>query len=494
MSFDSIDFLFFFPIVALAYYLIPKAGKYNLKNVWLLIASYYFYMSWNPKYVILILLSTIITYFCGILLERPENRKVIVLIICFLCNLSILFFFKYGQFAINNVVFALSKLGFSVSTHTLDILLPVGISFYTFQALGYTIDVYRGDIKAEKNFIQYALFVSFFPQLVAGPIERSKNLLGQLKQDNKFDFSNVREGLLLMLWGFFMKLVIADRTAVFVDTVYNDYYTFQGFYIIIATILFGIQIYCDFNGYTMIARGAAKIMGFNLMENFDAPYLATTVSDFWKRWHISLTSWFKDYLYIPLGGNRKGLYRQFFNILIVFGVSGLWHGAEWSFVLWGLLNGLYQVIGKLTSSIRSKTVNYFKLNPQSLGHRILNTLVTFALVDFAWLFFRADTIKDGLLMIKNIFSINNVWILFDRESIYKCGLDRQDFNLLIIAIIILLVCDICKTKRISIINDIVLLQDTWCRWAIYIVAFLFVLIFGVWGFGYENAAFLYFQF
>ena len=494
MSFDSIDFMLFFPIVAIAYYVIPKVGEYNLKSVWLLVASYYFYMSWNPKYAVLILLSTVVTYLCGILLDtHNENRKAIV-VVCVLFNLFILFFFKYGQFTINNIAIALSKIGISVCPYNLDFLLPVGISFYTFQALGYTVDVYRGDIKAERNFIQYALFVSFFPQLVAGPIERSKNLLVQLERENKFDFLNVREGLLMMLWGFFMKLVIADRVALFVDTVYGDYYTYRGWYIIVATILFGIQIYCDFNGYTMIARGAAKIMGFDLMENFDAPYLATTVSEFWKKWHISLTSWFRDYLYIPLGGNRKGYWRQCLNILVVFAVSGLWHGAEWSFVLWGLLNGFYQVIGKITLPARRSIVSYFKLNSDSLGHKVLKTIMTFILVDFAWLFFRADTIKDSLLMVKNIINTNNLWILFDRESIYKCGLDKQDFSLLIIAIIVLIICDICKTKRISIMKDVILLQDTWCRWIIYIVSFLSVLVFGVWGSGYENAAFLYFQF
>lgn len=504
MSFCSIDFLVFFPIVALAYYLVPNTKKINLKSIWLLIASYYFYMSWNIKYSVLILLSTVITYGCGIIIShinenesdelKQKAKKNTALAVSFIINLAILGFFKYGQFFLNSVFAVLIKTGISVNTPSLDILLPVGISFYTFQALGYTMDVYRGEIKAEKNFVQYALFVSFFPQLVAGPIERSKNLLSQLSKDNDFDLDNVRDGLLMMLWGFFMKLVIADRAAIFVDSVYNDYYAFGGFYIIIATILFGFQIYCDFNGYTMIARGAAKIMGFNLMENFDAPYLATTVAGFWKRWHISLTSWFRDYLYIPLGGNRKGKYRQYINILIVFSVSGLWHGAEWSFVVWGLLNGLYQVIGSVLMPIRNKTVDILKINRESFGHRLISTIMTFVLVDFAWMFFRADTIGDCLKMISSMIKNRNIWILFDHESLFSAGLDRYDFSLLLFAIIILMSADFVKTRKISIIKDLIYKQDLWCRWIVYIVAFLFVLIFGIWGSGYENAAFLYFQF
>lgn len=504
MSFNSIDFLVFLPIVALLYYLIPNIGKVRLKSAWLLIASYYFYMSWNVRYSILILLSTVITYGCGIIIShinenendevKQKVKKNIALAISFFINLTILGFFKYGQFFLNSALAVLGKVGISLNTINLDILLPVGISFYTFQALGYTMDVYRGEIKAEKNFIQYALFVSFFPQLVAGPIERSKNLLLQLTNDNKFDLDNIRDGLLMMLWGFFMKLVIADRAAIFVDSVYNDYYAFTGWYIVVATILFGFQIYCDFNGYTMIARGAAKVMGFDLMENFDAPYLATTVAGFWKKWHISLTSWFRDYLYIPLGGNRKGKIRKYINILIVFAISGLWHGAEWSFVVWGLLNGLYQVAGNLLMPIRNKVVKAMNINRESLGYRVTSIFVTFFMVDFAWMFFRADTIKDGLKMINNVLKNNNIWILVDHESLYSAGLDRYDFSLLMFAILILIVSDIVKSKNVSIIKDVIYKQDLWCRWIVYIVAFLFVLIFGIWGSGYENAAFLYFQF
>jgi len=343
MVFNSYDFLIFFPIVTLIYFLIPHKVRY----IWLLIASYFFYMCWNVKYSLILLFSTFVTYVSGLLITRAnkiddEKRRVkkkkMWVALSFIINLAILFLFKYFDFAIDNINAILSCLNIKVLIPSFDLVLPVGISFYIFQALSYTVDVYRNEIDAEKNFLKYALFVSFFPQLVAGPIERSKNLLNQIYERHYFDAQRVKDGLLLMIWGGFQKIVIADRVAVVVDTVFNNFPTYQGMYIIVATVLFAIQIYCDFSGYSTIATGAAKVMGFELMENFNAPYFSMSVSEFWRRWHISLSSWFKDYLYIPLGGNRKGKLRKYINIMIVFLVSGLWHGAEWSFIVWGALN------------------------------------------------------------------------------------------------------------------------------------------------------------
>lgn len=324
MLFNSMHFLFFFPIVVIAYYMMPK----NLKNFWLLVASYYFYMCWNAKYALLILTSTFVTYISGLLLEKikvsqlqnykKENRKKGIVAASIVINIAILSYFKYFSFVLNILSSMFRIIKIELIVPQFDIILPVGISFYTFQALSYTMDVYRDDIYAEKNFFKYALFVSFFPQLVAGPIERSKNLLRQLSESKRFNFNVAREGALLMLWGFFLKIVVADRIAIFVDTVYNDYKNFRGFYILVATLLFAIQIYCDFAGYSTIAMGAAKILNINLMENFSAPYLSMSVDEFWRKWHISLTSWFKDYLYIPLGGSRKGKIRKYINKLIVF--------------------------------------------------------------------------------------------------------------------------------------------------------------------------------
>ena len=338
MIFNSLDFLLFFPIVLIVYFFIP--GKY--RYLWLLITSYYFYMCWNPKYVILIAISTVITWFSGILLERYKEssarvRKCIVGS-CFAGNIGILIFFKYFDFLLENVNFLLQRLGISVIEKPFDIILPVGISFYTFQALSYTMDVYRHGINAERNLLKYALFVSFFPQLVAGPIERSGNLLNQIKElpDKKiWNYEKISNGFVLMTWGYFQKMVIADRIAIMVDTVFSSYYMYGTFELIAAAMGFAIQIYCDFSGYSTIAIGAAQVMGFSLMENFQTPYFSRSIKEFWRRWHISLSTWFRDYLYIPLGGNRCSKTRNYINLMITFLVSGLWHGANWTYIFWG---------------------------------------------------------------------------------------------------------------------------------------------------------------
>lgn len=288
MVFNSYSFLIFFPIVVAINFLLPKKVQY----LWLLAASYYFYMNWDARYVLLLLFSTGVTYLSGIVIERAGTKrgKQAAVAASFVLNIGVLFFFKYFDFAVDLLNLVLSQVGLSMPKPAFDLLLPVGISFYTFQALSYTMDVYRGDITAERNFFMYALFVSFFPQLVAGPIERSKNLLRQVNQPHAYDYDNMREGLLVMLWGFFLKLVVADRVAVIVNTVYGDYPQYGGMYIIVASVLFAIQIYCDFAGYSTIAIGAAKVLGFQLMENFDCPYFACSIGEFWRRWHISLSS------------------------------------------------------------------------------------------------------------------------------------------------------------------------------------------------------------
>ena len=429
MLFNSIDFLIFLPIVLVIYYIIPM--KY--KHIWLLISSYYFYMCWNAKYVLLIFVSTVITYLSGILIDKVEKTwsdvdklgkyKKLILAISFVSNLGILFYFKYINFTLDIVTRILSKVNISINVPVFDVILPVGISFYTFQALSYSVDVYRGEVAPEHDFFRYALFVSFFPQLVAGPIERSKNLLTQLREPRKFDFGYAFDGILLMLWGFFLKIVLADRIAIFVDTVYGDCEHYQGIYLIVATVLFAVQIYCDFSGYSSIAMGTAKLLGIELMDNFNAPYLSTSVADFWRRWHISLTSWFKDYLYIPLGGSRRGTFRKYINKMIVFILSGLWHGAQLTFVVWGAINGLYQVIGEVLMPIRKKVSDIIGINRNSEGVYALSVLATFALVDFTWIFFRADSLGRAIYIIKSILNTENIWTLFD-GSLYNCGLDE----------------------------------------------------------------------
>ena len=429
MLFNSIDFLIFLPIVLVIYYIIPM--KY--KHIWLLISSYYFYMCWNAKYVLLIFVSTVITYLSGILIDKVEKTwpdvndigkyKKLILALSFVSNLGILFYFKYINFTLDIVTRVLSKMNISMNVPVFDVILPVGISFYTFQALSYSVDVYRGEVAPEHDFFRYALFVSFFPQLVAGPIERSKNLLTQLREPRKFDFGYAFDGILLMLWGFFLKIVLADRIAIFVDTVYGDCEHYQGIYLIVATVLFAVQIYCDFSGYSSIAMGTAKLLGIELMDNFNAPYLSTSVADFWRRWHISLTSWFKDYLYIPLGGSKKGILRKYLNKMIVFMLSGLWHGAQLTFVVWGAINGLYQVIGEVLMPIRKKVSDIIGINRNSEGVYALSVLATFALVDFTWIFFRADSLGRAIYIIKSILNTENIWTLFD-GSLYNCGLDE----------------------------------------------------------------------
>ena len=406
MLFNSIDFLIFLPIVLVIYYIIPM--KY--KHIWLLISSYYFYMCWNAKYVLLIFVSTVITYLSGILIDKVEKTwpdvndigkyKKLILALSFVSNLGILFYFKYINFTLDIVTRLLSKVNISMNVPVFDIILPVGISFYTFQALSYSVDVYRGEVAPEHDFFRYALFVSFFPQLVAGPIERSKNLLTQLREPRKFDFGYAFDGILLMLWGFFLKIVLADRIAIFVDTVYGDCEHYQGIYLIVATVLFAVQIYCDFSGYSSIAMGTAKLLGIELMDNFNAPYLSTSVADFWRRWHISLTSWFKDYLYIPLGGSKKGILRKYLNKMIVFMLSGLWHGAQLTFVVWGAINGLYQVIGEILIPIREKVSDALGVNRDSEGFCVLRAIVTFTMIDFSWIFFRADSLGRAIYIIK----------------------------------------------------------------------------------------------
>lgn len=496
MLFNSIDFLIFFPVVTLLYFLIPHRFRY----IWLLIASYYFYMAWNPVYALLMLTSTFITYLSGILINNANSLgggnakklKITWVALSFVLNLSILFFFKYFYFAVDNINILLSALHIQLIQPKFDIILPVGISFYTFQALSYTVDVYRKEIYAERNFLKYALFVSFFPQLVAGPIERSKNLLVQVSQKHTFNYERMKDGLLLMLFGYFLKMVIADRAAILVNFVFENYEAYMGLEIAIAAIFFAIQIYGDFAGYSSIAIGAAWVMGFKLMQNFNHPYFALNIQDFWRRWHISLSSWFRDYVYIPLGGSRCSRLKKYRNIAIVFLTSGLWHGANWTYVIWGALHGFYQIIGDLLKPIRNKIETIFKVNTTCFSYRLFNIIITFILVDFAWIFFRAPDINTAIIMIKQMFSVWNPWIFFD-NSLYDMGLDRKDFWILCFSIIILWVVSFMQERGIKIREELSK-QNLVFRWIIYYSAIFFILIFGIYGPDYDASQFIYFQF
>ena len=414
MLFNSFEFLVFFPAVCIVYFLL-KSNRWRIP--FLLFASYYFYMNWKPVYAVLILTSTVLTYLCGILVEKyadDKPKRKAFLVVSLVINFAILFVFKYFDF-INESVFRLLEMaGIRWTVPNLDVLMPVGISFYTFQAVGYSIDVYQGTIKAERNFFTYALFVSFFPQLVAGPIERAKNLLPQLHEEHRFNYQDAIEGLKQMLWGYFMKLCVADMISEYVDVIYGNIGHHNGTSMIVATLFFTFQIYCDFAGYSNIAIGAARVMGFRLMENFHRPYYSLNIKEFWKRWHISLSSWFKDYLYIPLGGNRVKYPRHLLNVMITFLVSGMWHGAVWTFVVWGGLHGMYQVIG----NIWCKYVH--KPEYKTTFSRIISTVFCFVLVSFAWIFFRANDVTDAFTIVGKIFTDQGA--PFVDKSVFVYGL------------------------------------------------------------------------
>lgn len=498
MQFNSVDFMLFFPVVLAVYFVIPRKAR----SFWLLVASYYFYMCWSAKYAVLIGGSTIITYISAILMEKSNKLKKAnvvkktIMILCIVINLGILALFKYGNFAVDSVNFVLRYLNISTINHRFNFLLPVGISFYTFQALGYIIDVYRGDVKVEKNLPRYALFVSFFPQLVAGPIERSKNLLTQMQNIesiNLWQAKRVASGAIMMVWGFFMKMVIADRVALLVDTVFNNYHMYGGTELLIAAIGFTLQIYCDFGSYSTIAIGSAKVMGFELMENFNTPYLAHNIRDFWSRWHISLSTWFKDYLYIPLGGNRKGKLRKCLNIMIVFLVSGLWHGANWSFVVWGGIHGFYQAFADIIYKPRMALRNKLKINTECFSFKLYETVVTFALVVFAWIFFRADSIRDALRIIQRIVFKQNIWILF-HDGIYALGLNTLEMNILVIAVLVLAFVDCIKYFTKDTLDDFLNKQNLLFKWMFIIGLVVAIFVFGEYGPTFDAQQFIYFQF
>lgn len=393
MLFNSIEFAIFLPVVFAIYWLMPSKYRWTV----LFVASYYFYMCWNVKYVVLILFTTVVSYLAGRMIEKTDSKakKKLMLTATLVSCFGVLFVFKYFNFFSESLFNLLTSMSIRVNLRTLNLLLPVGISFYTFQTLSYVIDVYRGGSKAEKNLGVFATFVAFFPQLVAGPIERTNNLLPQIREEHKFNYEQATYGLKLMAWGFFKKMVVADNLAIFVDRVYNNMEIYKGFSLVLATVFFSVQIYCDFSGYSDIARGVSKLFGIELMENFRSPYFSGSVKEFWSRWHISLSTWFRDYLYIPLGGNRVGKFRHCLNLLITFLVSGLWHGANWTFVIWGGIHGIAQVLENLLH-IKAKKKNWFV--------KLIAGCFVFAFAAFAWVFFRAQNFSDAMHVFTHMFS------------------------------------------------------------------------------------------
>ena len=484
MNFNTLEFLLFLPAVLALHWALPHRLRWAL----LLASSWLFYFWWEPVAGLLLVAVILVTWLCGLgaAREKPPAVRRACLAMALGACLGCLGVFKYAGF------FA----GLIPGGPAWRLLLPVGISFYTFQAIGYLVDVWRGEVAAERNFLRYALFLSFFPQLVAGPIERSRNLLHQIHEPQRFDFGRAKDGLLLMGWGFFQKLVVADRIAVLVDGVYGDYTSHSGLQILLATVLFAFQIYCDFAGYSDIAIGAARVMGFALTKNFRSPYFATTVSGFWRDWHISLTTWFRDYVYIPLGGNRRGRARKYRNLLLTFGASGLWHGAGWNFVAWGLLNGLYQVAGDMTRTLRQRLGERLHVRTDCGSHRLLQGLVTFGLVDFAWLFFRAESFAAALGMLGHGMRNIGLFGFFSPDNllgIQTMALSEKDFFVMLLGVAVLMLVDYGKKRGVDF-KAALARQNVWFRWMVYYVVIFTVLIFGVYGPAYDASTFIYFQF
>ena len=474
MLFNSLSFLLFFPVVCIVYFCIPS-NKW--RNLFLLGASYYFYMCWEPVYALLLIASTLITYFAAFAIEKYVQYKKKILLFSVIANLSILFFFKYFNWVAEDITYILDQAGLSIHIPEFRVLLPVGISFYTFQALGYLIDVYRGDIKAEKNVFIYALFVSFFPQLVAGPIERSRNLLPQFRNKHSFDGNGAITGIQLMLWGFFLKLVIADRFALYVNEIYDNIGNQDGSSILLASFFFCFQLYGDFAGYSYVAIGASRVMGFRLMDNFQRPYFfSTSIQEYWKRNHISLTTWFMDYVYYPMVGSSINIYWWCFCIFFTFFLSGFWHGANWTYVMSFTIFGFYLVICMLKNKPQKRIEKKYHLNNNKLW-LWSNRFLTLLLVMIALVFFRANNIEDGFTVLMRMFT--------DLSMVLFTQMNVQKYNLMILLMLFVIEYMI-EYKKISLVSSYPL--------PVHICMSLF-LIFAIFLLGvFEGEQFIYFQF
>ena len=475
MLFNSFSFLIFFPVVTLIYFLLPRKTRW----LWLLVTSYYFYMNWNAEYALLLAASTGVTYGCALLIDRFDDKKKrkAVLVAGIVFNIGMLAYFKYTGMLVEIINRACALAGVSARIPPVDILLPVGISFYVFQALGYMIDVYKGRVKVERNLLRYALFVSFFPQLVAGPIERSGRLLRQLSEPHDFEWKRVRDGLLIMMLGFFEKVVVADRACMYVDSIFGGWAEASGAQIALATAVFAVQDLCDFGGYSHIAIGAAKVLGIELMTNFRQPYFAHSVQNFWARWHISLSTWFRDYVYFPLGAGRGSKLRKSFNIMVVYTLSGLWHGAALKYVAWGMLNGAIQVVEGLVPVRRPR-------HPKV--HHVVSVLRTDFLILITMLVFRAGSLLTAVQM---LVKIPMQW----GAQAMATGFSPMQALCLGVSIAVLFTIELIHEKRLSL-TELTDRLPVLARGALYLLAVMAVVIFGVWGPGYSAQAFIYFQF
>jgi D-alanyl-lipoteichoic acid acyltransferase DltB (MBOAT superfamily) len=480
MLFNSLEFAIFFPVVTGIFFLLSQRWRVH----WLLAASCFFYMAFIPAYILILFVTILIDYFAGIYLEQVQDKKnkKALLWVSILSTCTVLFIFKYYGFFTGSFVGLAGLFGWHLSRHVVSIILPIGLSFHTFQSLSYVIEVYRGNQKAERNFVVYATYVMFFPQLVAGPIERPQNLLHQFWERHDFNYVNVTSGLKRMAWGFFKKLVVADRLALYVNDVYSAPRSFNGLQLSIATFFFAYQIYCDFSGYSDIAIGAAEVMGFRLMENFRTPYYSLSVSEFWRRWHISLSTWFKDYVYVPLGGNRVSKSRHIVNLLITFSVSGLWHGANWTYVIWGFLNGLYLVTGWLTKDWRDRFFAAIGLPAETTIRKVLMLSTTFLLTCLAWIVFRARNMTDAAYVFTHLAS---GW------NFHQIATEQFWLRQMPVAVAGILVLEIGQLwSGVVSVPSLIGKMPVGARWAVYASFVMAVLMFGV----YKQMQFIYFQF
>lgn len=483
MLFNSAEFIFFFTLVTAVYFLLP----YRWRWVHLLAASCYFYMLFIPIYILILGFTIVVDYVAGILIEEARGRKrKTLLFLSLAANIGVLAVFKYYNFFVGNLSEVTRLLNIDYALPFLSIVLPVGLSFHTFQAMSYTIEVYRGRQRAERHFGIYALYVMFYPQLVAGPIERPQNLLHQFYARHDFDARRVSDGLRLMLWGMFKKVVIADNLAVYVNVVYGQPREWDGLNLIVATIFFSYQIYCDFSGYSDIAIGAAQVMGFKLMTNFNRPSHARTVSEFWKRWHISLTTWLRDYVFAPLSRRRGSPAMRAFNTFLVFLIIGIWHGANWTFVMYGAINGFYLLFGMWTAKPRREIAKSVGLTARPILHHIIKILITFSLVTFSAIFFRANNMTDAAHIVQKIARS----VLDPMQTISAIGLpvSRLQFVLCLGAIIFLELVQMLQGKKNF--QEKLSEKPIWLRWAFYYA--LILAVFSVGRFGGNQ--FIYFQF
>jgi D-alanyl-lipoteichoic acid acyltransferase DltB (MBOAT superfamily) len=480
MLFNSLQFLIFFPLVVTVYFAIDHKYRW----AWLLAASCCFYMAFIPVYILILLFTVTIDYAAGILIEKQTGqRRKLALLLSILANVGVLGFFKYCNFFIGNAGHMAGLLHLSWHPGALSILLPIGLSFHTFQSMSYTIEVYRGRQKAERHFGILALYVLFFPQLVAGPIERPYNLLPQFRVPVQFDYDRVTSGLRLMAWGYFKKVVIADHLSMFVNGVYGNPTAYKGMPLILATYLFAFQIFCDFSGYSDIAIGAARVMGIRLMNNFNRPYIARSIPDFWHRWHISLSTWFRDYLYIPLGGSRVAMPRLYLNLMIVFLISGLWHGASWTFAVWGALHGLFMLSSRAFAPFTKGVAAWFEKRGLTGAYHLAQIFVTFNLVSFAWIFFRAGSVSDAWYIASHLLSFKT------GLSLYGIGLGIEQVAIGVVFIGVLEAVHLFQNKHW--ISQWFLSKPAGLRWAVYACLLLSIHLFGVLD---TPSHFIYFQF